>query len=304
MNSIATSITIPAPSSKFGFYNTSSSEIVGPYTAIGDYVVWNVTYLIPEGTTSGLATVVKLPYTVGLLSLVNASLVSVPSNIAITGFNVVRSNTNADPYNDTATITFTSVVNQPDQIVSEADKFTVRVVSWVAYSALNTAGTKVNATSQTSFYNGVSTVSQAQQTDRITVVAPDLKWTVTWSNTTGQAGDVVTCTIVIQHTAASSQAAYSLLVAARIAPYYNLQLSSITSNQTAVLTPASNMIGWSGIVRIPVLRLNASASVSFSTQLDISVQAGSTISNQLSLGYTSSSSGGSNLYLSHFFFYS
>lgn len=297
MNTIATSISIPSPSSTFAFFNTSSPEIVGPYAAIGDYVIWNVTYLLPEGTTSGLTTVVRLPYTVGLLSLVNVSLVSVPSNIAITGFNVVSTNTNPDAYNDTATITFTSVVNQPDQIVSEADKFTVRIVSWVAYSSLNTAGAKVAATGQTSFFNGVSTISQAQQSDRITVVAPDLKWTVAWSNTTGQAGDIVTCNIVIEHTAASSQAAYYLLVAARIAPYYNLQLASITSNQTAVMTPASNMIGWSGIVRIPVLPLNASASVSFSTQLDISVQAGSTITNQLSLGYTSSSSGGSNLYL-------
>lgn len=118
-------------------------------------------------------------------------------------------------------------------------------------------------TSQFNYNNGTTNISDPHDLT-FQIVEPHFVVQLDWNTTTGDAGDVLGCTLSLQHDAPG----YNLIVAAKFAPYFDLITSSITSTaESAIIAPMITTSGWLGIVTMVSLDLGASVTFSFSASL-------------------------------------
>lgn len=286
---------VPVPKSNLSVVSSSNAETVGLNVTNGESVTIQLALKLPKGTILSPSFVVKVPYSNGLVTLVSGTL-ALPSNMARAGYLFRMLDTNNDGIKDTAIMNFTSIVNQPS--TTDGNSLVFTFMAFVPVSDLNLGGTKLPITSQLVYNNGTDTVSEDLQALNLTVVQPILAWNVTWNATTGDAGDVVKCTVTIKHEIGSSATAENVDVFAYLAPYYTLLPATVTStDQSATLNIPWGASSINGIARLPSLAVGKSVTYTFSAFLTNDVLASSTISNQMSLNYTSQLSGGRNTYL-------
>lgn len=286
----------PIPQSNLSVVSTSNSETQGLNVTNGEYVTIQLGLKLPKGTILSPSFVVKVPYSNGLVTLVSGTLGTLPSNMARAGYLFRMLDTNDDGIKDTAIMNFTSVVNQPSRADGNSLIFTF--MAFVPVSPLNLGGVKLPIASQLTYNNGTGLVSEALQFVNLTVVQPVLTWNVTWNATAGDAGDVLKCTVLIKHEIGSSATAENIDVFAYLAPYYTLLPATVTSTDSnATLNIPWGDSSINGIARLPYLPVGKTVTYTFSAFLTTDVMSSSTISNQLSLNYTSQLSGGRNTYL-------
>lgn len=286
LNSIVSMSVSAAVKSDLAVVASSNPETKGASVSIGEYVDFGVTVTLPRGTTETLAILFKLPTSQGLLSLVNVSVLDQPSNIVFSSMSVDFTGAN-----DTASISMPSIVNNPGATSNITFVFT----ALVHVSSRNTNGLQLAATSVLSYSNGTAQFPETTRSATITVVAPSLAMSVTYDASSGDAGDIIGCSVIISHvTGSSSSAAYAINLNGLLAPYLHIVEGSVTSNVTTSVAPSSDSV--TSIAYLPVLVIGSSALIRFNVILDNTVAASSLITAKLSANYSSSPVGGLDSY--------
>lgn len=274
---------LAAVKSDLAVISSSNDETKGASVSIGEYVDFGVTVTLPRGTTDSLAILFKLPTSQGLLSIVNVSVPNQPANIEIPSMSV-----DLTGFNDTASLNIPSIINNP----GFTSNITFAFTALVHVSSRNTNGLQLVATSVLSYSNGTSQFPEATRSTTITVVAPSLSISATYDASSGDAGDIIGCSVTIFHAAGSSGAAYAINLNGLVSSYLHLVSGSVTSNVTTSASPS----GVDSIAYLPVLAVGSSALIRFNIVLDNTVAASSIIKSQLFANYSSSPVGGYNTY--------
>lgn len=254
--------------------------------SVGEYITYQIVITIPDGTIlspSLLVTAISPG-----LQLVNVSIASCPENIVPSGYYYAI-------IGNHAVVNFTNIVNNP----AGADQIVIQVVLYVLPT---TTGSQLQITSSFAYSNGQRTMVEGTQSTTISVVQPALSWRVLWNATTGDAGDVLRCSIAIKHDTVSASNAYQVTILAKLAPYFSLISSSVVSSSPLSSYPSVPQ-GWDTIGVYPVLTIGTAAEISFNVVLTGAVNPSSVVSNLLTANYTSTpNTGGPNLYLTIAFY--
>lgn len=256
----------------------NSSSVV----SVGDTVSLIYTLDLIEGITPN--TSLKAQLSVGL-SAVQATVVAINAGCTILsiGSQGVISDADMDGSFDTIEFAFGDLCNPFDGARNSTDKVVIEVIARVEDVPSNTAGTELQVNG-TLNYNNYTTSAFAS----LKIEGPLLEWTVVWDKTSGDAGDSVACSIVIQHSANSTRAAFNVDITSQLAP--NLQYGSMSANYTASpATHAAVPSSWQGVAGITSIPLGTVVQLNFSATLTSSVLAGSTFSIVVAGNYSTAS---------------
>lgn len=301
LNSSSILVVLPTPDSELGQYNSSNPDTRGSLVAIGEEMTYNVSITLPEGTTRTPTVVIQLP--ANLVAVTSHYILWSPANFDISTCVTTLSRTDMTATsNDTVTFACDFIINKPDNVFDKNDTIVIAVIAQVLPAAQNIDGKTLTVTSKFSYRNSTALFEKSVLSSTITVVVPVLQWTATWNRTSGQAGDVVGCSIAIIHSSTSTGPAYDIDITALLLPFWNLITGTIVTSDSNSYAAASVPSGWTGITHIPSLQLGLQSIISFSTVLDKSLLASSTVQNQLVASYwTTPGSFGRSSYLNRYF---
>ncbi len=109
-------------------------DMLVPDMAIGELIDFNITVIFPEGTTTNALVVDQLPLigSGGVMEMVNATVATIGGNITTTlPGTAVIANTDADAFDDQATLDFGTVTNTPDGVDNADDHIIITVTARV-----------------------------------------------------------------------------------------------------------------------------------------------------------------------------
>ena len=187
-----------------------------------------------------------------------------------------------DGINDTVSFDFGQVINAADGVVDAADRVVIQVVATLVDEAANANGDELTNTALVQFGPGLDASASAD----IDVVEPLLNIDKSGSITQGDAGDVVTFTITIDHLPASAADAHDLVFQDMLPADLVLNTGSInvTSGPAFdVNTSGSNTValGWDRLDQADTIVLQYQAT------LAAGVMPGQTVTNTGDLSWTS-----------------
>jgi uncharacterized repeat protein (TIGR01451 family)/fimbrial isopeptide formation D2 family protein len=208
---------------------------------IGDRVIYTLVIKVIEGTTPGLLLTDVLPdgpqldlgtltFTFGApgMSAGNAVPLSFAGNTITGDFGDLSNPADGDATNDFLTITYETVIVDAPANVSGSAKQNVATVT----------------------YTGLATPVTADAT--VTIVEPELNIEKTASDTTPRPGSVITFTLTITHTGASTADAFDLAIVDVLPAGLSLDAASITLTNapagTSIVTNTSANGGALGLV--------------------------------------------------------
>ena len=282
-----------------------------PDLAIGELVTYQLTMSLREGTTPAILTD-NLPASLstGIFSVVSSRVVSIGGNStsgANSGGNLsgstlavgaagVATNVNfvGDAFNDRVTFNFGTLLNTPDNVQNASDQIVVEIVARVEDATANVSGDSLVNRGSLNFGNGTTSANAI-----VDLVEPNLDIQKTASPNNGDAGDVITYTITLQHTAASRAAAYGLVIRDLLQPDIQLVAGSVTTSAGAIAS--GNGLGDSSLeIDITSLLLGAGpVTITYQGTLQNTVVSGTTEQNTASVSYGSLPGGGGRQYADH-----
>jgi uncharacterized repeat protein (TIGR01451 family)/fimbrial isopeptide formation D2 family protein len=275
----STNVTIAAPAAAKTLLGTS---IVTPNNAnnqavIGETVNYSLQVTIPEGVTPAAQIVDTLPAGLAFVQL-NSFANSDPANVTFTG------SSNPVVTNNGQTVTFAlgDITNaDTNNAVAETLTFDYEAV------VLNVAG-NVNGTTLTNsaVFSWTGHDLPAASAPPITVIEPKLQIAKTASPTTGEAGTVVTFTLVVSHTAASATDAQNVVITDSIPAGVTFVNGSLQN--TAGVVPTTLGINAGTITATyNTLLLGNSSTLQFQATVNAGLTAGQIITNQATIAWTS-----------------
>ena len=275
-----------------------------PDLAIGELVTYQMTLSLREGVTVATLTD-DLPSSLatGILSVVSSRVVSIGGNTtggATAGGNLagsslavgatgVASNVNfrGDTLNDRVVFNFGNVQNTPDNVANGLDQIVVEIVARVENVGANTSGDSLINRASLNYGNGT-----VAATATIDVVEPQLDIQKTASPNNGDAGDIITYTLILSHTAASQAAAYGLAITDLLQSDIHLVAGSVTTTAGTITTGNG---GGDTSLRIDLATYtlgSAPVTITYQGQLQNTVVSGTNESNTVNLSYGSLPGGG------------
>ncbi|MGQ9893902.1 MAG: isopeptide-forming domain-containing fimbrial protein, partial [Roseiflexus sp.] len=323
MSSVTTTAIAPVVVSKSVIEGVAPSTS-GTNVTIGEIVTYRLAVSLPEGVTSGLVITDTVPagmaYLPNSATLVTGALAAGdpplsgahPAGAGTLGFSGVFSNTTdpavspigGGPFLDGTGIRFTF-----DQITLPGDNDTRNNTFFIRYQAvvLDVFGNSGFSGSQTTLTNsGQFDIPATPQPPvnllidpngaTVTVVEPELAIAKSVMPTVGDAGDAVTYTITLSHTARSLADAFDVTLADAVPAAVGSSLTTpITlANVTVTHSTLGNITGNFGVAGNTLttttpftLPLGANVTVTITGVLRESVQPGATITNTAVLTYTS-----------------
>jgi uncharacterized repeat protein (TIGR01451 family) len=233
----STNFTMDPDSFSLSEFSSCLNQTTYPLVAIDETVTYDSVITLAEGTTTNAQVLITLPHspTNGYLGVV--------STILLLGTNVNATSTttlldqNNDTINDAVLVTFASIVNRYDNVANAEDLITIRTTVVVSDVPSNIAGMNLTAVSQFNYSGGISSTQQTMK-----LVEPQLRMNITTDKTLVQAGDIITYTYTIQHTAASTSAALLIVVAKTLQPHLQLVNNTVSSNGVVNMAGDSNSI--------------------------------------------------------------
>ncbi len=279
-----------------------------PDLAIGELVTYQMTLSLREGVSVATLTD-DLPSSLatGILSVVSSRVVSIGGNStggATAGGNLsgaslavgatgVASNVNfrADALNDRVVFNFGTVLNTPDNLANGLDQIVVEIVARVENVGANTSGDTLINRASLNFGNGTVAATAA-----VDIVEPQLDIQKTAAPNNGDAGDIITYTLTLSHTAASQAAAYGLVIGDLLQSDIHLVAGSVTTTAGAITTGNG---GGDTTLRIDLATYtlgSAPITITYQGQLQNTVVAGTTEANTVNLSYASLPGGGGRQY--------
>ena len=222
-------VTIQNPSVVKGLVGTSlnTANNANNQAAIGEKATYTVTVTVPQGTTPGAAILDTLPTGLGFVQL---DSVSESSGVTMTGTGAATINGQ--------TVTFNlGTITDADTNPLAPDTITLTFDTVVLDVAGNTAGTTL--TNQAQFdWNGGANKTAVASAPAVTVIEPKLSVSVTPSPNSGEAGTVVTYTVVLtNNTGADATDAYNVNLANVLPSDVTYMAGSLTN--TAGVAPTT-----------------------------------------------------------------
>ncbi len=276
-------------------FASSEPSTAGSSLAIGEIVTYRFTVSIPDGTSNSLTLIDDLPDAVGLgasgrLQFISAAVVSAGADL-VGGALLLNPTVTATDFNglngsaERVTLNFGNVVNTPVNLIrGPQDQLVVELQARVIDVPANENGdTLINRVEI--FANGLS---GGTATAPVAIIVPELDIQKSTTFTTGDAGDVVTYTLSIGHTANSAATAFNLNIADTLPAGVMLVAGSLGTNFGTVaqagngitLTAASLALGGGPIT------------VTYQARLVDAVFHNQSITNVANLAYTTLPGGG------------
>ena len=279
-----------------------------PDLAIGELVTYQMTLSLREGmTVATLTDDLPASLATGILSVVSSRVVSIGGNTtggATTGGNLTGStlavgasgvannvNFSGDAHNDRVLFNFGNVLNTPDNVANGLDQIVVEIVARVENVGANTSGDSLVNRASLNYGNGTVAATAA-----VDVVEPQLDIQKTATPNNGDAGDLITYTLTLSHTAASQAAAYGLVISDILQSDIRLVAGSVTAS-TGTITTGNG--GGDTSVRIDLATYtlgSAPVTITYQGQLQNTVVSGTNESNTVNLSYGSLPGGGGRQY--------
>jgi uncharacterized repeat protein (TIGR01451 family) len=203
---------------------STGTAINGPETdlTIGERIVWRFEVTFPEGITSGAVAEMRLPTVGARYDEIASKLVAKGANLTmIPSLNNpgLDEDTNADGFNDRSYWTLGPVLNTSDNLADLNDRVVFEVEARVLDHPDNQGGIDDNVLSMARLtYTAGGPASQSVLTD---LVEPWLSMTHVASNPSPPPGTIVTYTMTITHTAASTADAFDDTITVTLSPSLN-----------------------------------------------------------------------------------
>lgn len=201
------------------------------------------------------------------------------------------SDVDRDQISDTVFFDFGDVINTP--ATNGSDYIVIEVVAMVLNVGANTGGKLLINVAEFTYARSTTITSTLE----LTIVEPVLVQTALWNATSGQAGDVLKCTITISHAPTSLAPALFPDVYVQLSPYMDYQPALVTSSILPMVAPKNTSLqsSWSHVSSITRLPLGDTLIVTFSVILNVTTRAGSSLPTSVISLYTSSSDVNSTL---------
>lgn len=191
-----------------GQLNASLTDLV-----VGEQVTFTVTATLPEGdgplTISDDLPVV--PPDEGILSVASSQVVAIGANISGSGLSVgdpgAVSDRDGDGFDDRVVFNFGNLHNEPDGVVSDADRIVVEVVALVENDGENQNGDGLVNVVEIDF--GTDTASASAEVE---VVEPELTITKIADDDTPALGETITYTLTVAHAPGSTADAHDITI--------------------------------------------------------------------------------------------
>ncbi|MCU0511413.1 MAG: PKD domain-containing protein, partial [Anaerolineae bacterium] len=284
-------VTVNAPALAKSIIGTSEAFTTGNNVAVGELVRYRVSVTVPEGETRNAVLVDTLDAGLAFMNLTTAALASITFPAGVTagagiGTDILAAATvNAD--GSSATFTFGTLTNSNSSAAAEVIVIEYTVV--VLDSSAIARGTQVNNSARLTYRNGFSgtTASLTASAANVTVVEPTLRVLKTASPATGDAGDTITFTLVVNHTLPPSNATAFDIVLTDVIPAGMVYVAG-TLQHTAGIAPAT-LVQAAGTITATWdgLTTAQSSTLTFQVRLLETVQPGDTITNTASITYDS-----------------
>jgi large repetitive protein len=241
-----------------------------PDLAVGETVTYRLTVTLPRGTTDALVVEDLLPN--GLTPIaartvaIGAGLAAGAPSIGISG--------------QAVTIAFGTVVNGSDPAVDDADRIVIEVDARLDDLPGIIAGAELLNAARTTFSIGgrEGTLTDAVAVD---VVAPELTIAKVVDLVTGDAGDVFTYTVTVQHAISSTSGAYDLVIEDVLDPLFTPVSVNATSGTAEIV---------GNTIRLTLPRLmptDAPVTLTYVVALRDTVEPGQVVGNTAVLSYDS-----------------
>lgn len=198
--------------------------------------------------------------------------------------------------NTTIGFDFGDIVNDPSS--GNNSQIIIEIIVEVIEDPSTTPGTVITPGFDFEYNSGTNNTSTRVPPDHppptSIVVAPELSWELIWNTTTGQAGDHVSCTIIIVHTPGSTAPAFNIDIIAILGPHFILVPGSVITvypyyTNTSYSNVQSPYIFIGGSTS---LQINVTIQITFVAVITTEVRAGSHASASIELIYTSAPTGG------------
>lgn len=275
-----TTVTVMAPEAVKKLIDTSIIDATNGRTqaVIGELATFELTILVPEGTTPDAVVVDALPAGLAFVQMVGSPVVD--PGVSFTG--------SATPLvgNDGRTLTFDfgDIVNvNPDR---QLHGITVRYETVVLNVASNVSNVALRNSATFSWDAGGKSLPAAQSDSPVIVIEPKLRLRKTPDVRSVEAGDVVTWTLVVSHANNSQTNAFDVALADVIPAgltYVPGSLVNTAGVAPTTLTPA----GGTFTATYDELPFGQSSTLSFQTTVDSSAVAGGSLVNRARTTWTS-----------------
>ena len=270
--------------------STSVAETIGNQLTIGEQVTYRVTFRLPNVTFPTLNLTDAIPTNLTYLS---SSIVSIGSNTTVgaTSSGVTGSGIASSPLAVGAAGTlnagvlgfsFNGLVNNGDGAQNTLDDIVIDVTGRVRDAIPPNSGNPTfNNTATLNFGPGsISATAPAK------VVEPILSIAKSTGTPRVDANDIVTYSIVINHTGASGGPAFDTAITDSLTPGINLIPGSVTTTAGTIVTgngAADNSIA----VTVPVIPLGTSVLITYQARISTTPSPGTTLTNTANLRYDS-----------------
>ena len=279
------SVTTPADVSfEKTLVDTSVDATTGTDVVVGEVLTYELRAVVDEGTTT-LRIIDQLPVAASgtVLQIISGSIVSVGSSITtgLTGAPVIT-DTDTINGNDRIVFDFGTITNAGDNVVDDGDEIVVRVEAVVLDVAENMSGEVSTNSASLEFSEGT-----LMDEVSVTIREPELEINKDSDVTDPDAGDVVTYTVVVDHTTASNIAAQDVVITDAIPAGVTLVEGSVMVTGPGTVAQGNGSGDSSVEVTVGALGLTETVTITYQVTVDDSVAFGSDITNTANVNYDS-----------------
>lgn len=184
---------MPVPVSQLTLLNTSNPDTLDDIVTIGELATFVLNVSLPEGTTFNVSFALRTTLAAGIFSIFKVTPVYA-SNIVFHDYKLAVSSTTFS--DDTALVTLSSIVNNPDNVRNDDDN----VLLIVECMPLPTTPPGTEARLSTVFthqFNTTQTLVEAAQMDSVIVMQPNLDIAHDCTPSVADAADELECSVDI-----------------------------------------------------------------------------------------------------------
>ena len=257
---------------------------------IGETATYRLVVTVPEGVSPQIVITDSLPATAaGVMEVVSIDSVTVGANLnpAQNPGGTISDANLSDGINDTVVWDFGQVVNQAtDGVTDDDDRIIITLTGRLVNVSANADGDQLTNTALVQFGPGLTATASAN----IDVVEPQMQVDKSGDITSGDAGDLVTFTIAIQHQPGSSAEAFDLVMNDVVDntqfDYVPGSLSAAGCTATPVLNDA-DPYGSGLSASFDNLPIGDICTIQFQAALSAGVAPGTVLTNQAQLNWDS-----------------
>lgn len=260
---------------------------------IGEEVTFRIVATVPEGTQDTFVVEDLLPVAPGLLEVVSSQVIRIGGQLTVAAGGLGLGDPGAasdarlgDGVLDRVLFDFTAtgaLFNLPDGSIDGGDEIEVEVVARVVDQLPENVGiTLIANTANILFDNGTVTDTQS-----VEIVEPRLDITKSSPTTSGDAGDLVSYTIRVDHVGSSADAFDLSIIDPGVAGVTIQGGTLVVTTPGAVTINSGNLTGDPIDIDVSELLLGDSVVIRFDARLDPDVAPGQALTNTAGVDWTS-----------------